>query len=197
MKKSLGAKTILYPTPVLVVGSFNPDGRANAMTAAWGGICCSQPPAVAVSLRKSRQTYDNVMEQRAFTVHVATEPLVREADYLGIASGRTIDKLANAELRWQPSTLVHAPILEDFPLVLECRLLQTVEIGVHVQMIGEIVDVKAEEGVLNPDNRLDLERLKPLVYAPEHNEYRVMGGVVQKAFSTPTADFSKQRRGRS
>ncbi len=102
MKKSLGAKTILYPTPVLVVGTYDLQGKPNVMTAAWGGICCSEPPCVAVSLRKATYSYHNIVHRKAFTVSVPSERYVKDADYFGIVSGRTDDKFAAAELTAGP-----------------------------------------------------------------------------------------------
>lgn len=88
MKKSIGAKTIVYPTPVFLVGTYDRSGKPNVMTAAWGGICCSEPPCVAVSLRKATHSYGNIMGNRAFTINIASEEHVREADYFGIVSGK-------------------------------------------------------------------------------------------------------------
>jgi flavin reductase (DIM6/NTAB) family NADH-FMN oxidoreductase RutF len=131
MKKSLGAKTILYPTPVLLVGSYDHEGRANVMTAAWGGICCSEPPCVYVSLREATYTYGNLEARQAFTISVPSTDLVVEADYCGIASGRDEDKVARAGLTPVRSALVDAPYIAECPLVLECRLVQTITLGLH------------------------------------------------------------------
>src|ERR1035438_5631375 len=115
MKKSLGAKTLLFPTPVLMVGSYDQAGKPNLMTAAWGGICCSDPPCVAVSLRKSRHSYDSIVERKAFTVGIANEAKMTEADYVGIASGRNSDKFAVTGLTPVRSELVDAPYAAEFP----------------------------------------------------------------------------------
>ncbi|KRT71616.1 MAG: hypothetical protein XU12_C0037G0001, partial [Deltaproteobacteria bacterium CSP1-8] len=94
MKKSMGAKTLVFPTPVWVVGTYDKEGKPNMMTVAWGGICCSMPPCVAVSLRKATYTYGSLMERKAFTVNVPSEFHCREADYIGIVSGKNTDKFA-------------------------------------------------------------------------------------------------------
>ena len=94
MKKSLGAKTILYPTPVLIVGTYDAQGKANGMAAAWGGICCSRPPCVSVSLRAATYSHGCIVARQAFTVSVPSEKYVAEADYYGLASGRDVDKFA-------------------------------------------------------------------------------------------------------
>jgi flavin reductase (DIM6/NTAB) family NADH-FMN oxidoreductase RutF len=148
MKKSIGAKTIVYPTPVFVIGSYDKAGKPNVMTAAWGGICCSRPPCVAVSLRKATYTYGNIMEHKAFTINIPSENYVTEADYFGLVSGKEKDKLSAAGLTPVKSDLVNAPYVQEFPLVLECTVLHTLEIGLHTQFVGEIIDVKADEAVL-------------------------------------------------
>lgn len=183
MKKSLGAKTLVYPTPVFVVGTYDKAGKPNAMTAAWGGICCSQPPSVAVSLRKATYTHGNIVSRRAFTISIPSEGRVKEADYLGLVSGRSVDKFAAAKLTPVKSDLVDAPYVKEFPLVLECRLTHTIELGLHTQFVGEILDVKAEEAVLDGKGRVDIEMLEPLVFAPDTQSYHGIGRFVGQAFS--------------
>ena len=182
MKKSLGAKTLLYPTPVSVVGTYNREGTPNIMTAAWVGVCCSRPPCVSVSLRKATYTYGNIVERRAFTISIPSEKYVKETDYVGIASGRDVDKFSNAKLTPAKSEVVDAPYVEEFPLVLECKLLHTIEIGLHTQFIGEIVDVKADEAVL--DNGIpDMKKVNPILFVPEARTYYGVGSFLGKAFS--------------
>jgi len=183
MKKSLGAKTIIYPTPVLVIGTYDRNGKANVMTAAWAGICCSAPPCVGVSLRKATYTYVNIMERKAFTVNVPSEDLVKQADYFGIVSGRDVDKLSRAGLTPVKSELVDAPYVKEFPLVLKCRLLNAVEIGLHTQFIGEILDVKADGDVLGEDGLPMIEKVRPITFAPESRSYHGLGKNLGKAFS--------------
>ncbi|MBP8985429.1 MAG: flavin reductase family protein [Syntrophobacterales bacterium] len=183
MKKSLGGKTIIYPTPVLVVGTYDKEGRPNAMTAAWGGICCSSPPCVAVALRKATYTYGNIVAQGGFTINIPSEKHVKYADYFGIVSGKKDDKFAATGLTPVKSNIVNAPYIEEFPFALECRLIQKVELGLHTQFIGEILDVKADEDVLDGQGQLDVEKVKPILYAPEANRYYGLGAFLGKAFS--------------
>jgi flavin reductase (DIM6/NTAB) family NADH-FMN oxidoreductase RutF len=183
MKKSIGAETILYPTPVLVVGTYDAKGKPNAMTAAWGGICCSIPPCVAISLRKATYTYGNIVLNKAFTINIPSEKHARCADYLGIASGRNTDKFKIAGLTPVKSSLVNAPCIEEFPFALECKLLHQIEIGLHTQFIGEILDIKADEGVLDEKGKLDIEKVRPCFYAPGANAYYRMGDFLGEAFS--------------
>jgi flavin reductase (DIM6/NTAB) family NADH-FMN oxidoreductase RutF len=183
MKKSIGARTLVYPTPVFVVGTYDKAGKPNVMTAAWGGICCSKPVCVAISLRKARYSYDNIVERKAFTVNITPEKYVKASDYFGIASGRNKDKFAASGLTPIKSDVVDAPLIEEFPFTLECSLLQTVEIGVHIQFIGEIIDIKADEEVLNDKGVPDIEKVKPVIFAPEMQAYYGVGDFLGKAFS--------------
>jgi flavin reductase (DIM6/NTAB) family NADH-FMN oxidoreductase RutF len=183
MKESLGARTLLFPTPVLMVGTYDRDGKPNLMNAAWGGICCSQPPCVAVSLRKATYSHAAIVERKAFTVGIACETRMAEADYVGITSGRDVDKFATSGLTPLRSDLVDAPYAAEFPIVLECRLLQTIEIGLHTQFIGEIVDVKAESDVLGEDGQPDIMKIKPLIYDTAHKGYHGVGPLLGRAFS--------------
>jgi flavin reductase (DIM6/NTAB) family NADH-FMN oxidoreductase RutF len=173
--KSLGAKVLAIPTPVWVVGTFDKEGKPNAMTAAWGGVCCSRPPCVQVSLRKATYSYGNIMERKAFTINVPGEEYVAEADFFGTASGRDVDKFAITGLTPVRSELVDAPYVSEFPLVLECRVIHTLEIGLHTQFIGEIMDVKADESSVTERNAPDIEVVNPFVYSPGNRTYNAIG----------------------
>ena len=183
MKKSVGAKTLLFPTPVLLVGTYDDQGQPNMMTAAWGGICCSQPPCVSVSLRKATYSYAGIVKRKAFTIGIPSEGQMREADYVGIASGRDTDKFAATGFTPVMSELVDAPSAAELPFVLECRLLHTLEIGLHTQFVGEIADVKAEAWVLGEDGLPDILKIKPLVFDTAHRGYHGIGPLLGKAFS--------------
>jgi flavin reductase (DIM6/NTAB) family NADH-FMN oxidoreductase RutF len=183
VKKSIGAKTIVYPTPVLIVGTYDPSGRPNVMAAAWGGICCSRPPCVSVSLRKATYTYGNIVAREAFTVSVPSDVYVKQADHFGIASGRNEDKFSVSGLTPVASEFVDAPYVSEFPFALECRLLHTLEIGLHTLFVGEIVDVKADESVLDEEGTLDIEKVRPFLYAPGNRAYYGVGECLGSAFS--------------
>ncbi|HTG00038.1 MAG TPA: flavin reductase family protein [Nitrospirota bacterium] len=183
MKKSLGAKTLAQPTPVWVVGSYDSKGKPNMMTIAWGGICCSQPPCVAVSLRKATYTHGCLSERRAFTVNIPSAAQVKEADYVGTVSGRTIDKFAATKLTPVRSELVDAPYIQEFPVVIECRVIHIIEIGLHTQFVGEILDVKAEEEVLGEQGMADILKVKPFIFDPAQGAYYSLGERIGKAFS--------------
>jgi flavin reductase (DIM6/NTAB) family NADH-FMN oxidoreductase RutF len=182
MKKSIGAKTIVYPTPVFVVGTYDKKENPNAMTAAWGGISCSVPPCVSISLREATYTYGNILEREAFTISIPSEEHVREADYFGIVSGRDVDKFSATKLTPVKSEVVDAPYVGEFPFVLECELFKKIEIGLHTQFIGEIMDIKVDEPVFK-DEKPIIEKIKPIIYSPDNMAYYGVGEYVGKAFS--------------
>lgn len=181
--KSLGATTFLLPAPVLLVGSYDQQGKANIMTAAWGGICASQPPAVAVSIQRSRWTYTSLLERKAFTISVPSTAQAAQADFAGIRSGSTTDKFASLHWSAVKGDYVDAPYVGECPLVLELVLLQHVEIGSHVQFIGEVKDVKVRADCLDAEGRPDVAAIDPLLFAPVVRQYWGLGKVVGKAFS--------------
>ncbi len=183
IKTSLGAKTLLYPTPVCVIGTYDLSEKPNVMTAAWVGICCSSPPCVAVSLRKATSTFVNIIKRKAFTVNLPSEEFVLQADYFGMVSGRDVDKFAASGLTAQKSDIVDAPMVKEFPMTLECKLHSFLEIGLHTEFIGEIVDVKADDSVLGADGLQDIEKIRPILFSPEGRKYHGVGKFIGKAFS--------------
>jgi len=178
-KKSLGAKTLL-PTPVWVIGSYDSIGNPNMMTAAWVGICCSQPPCVTISLRKATYTYGNIMKRKAYTVNLPSEEFAGETAYFGTVSGRDVNKLEVTGLTPIRSTHVDAPYLKEFPLVVECKVIHTYEVGLHTMFIGEIIDVKADAEVLQEDGSLDPEEIRPFTFQPGQWSFYKTGGELGK-----------------
>lgn len=183
MKVSIGAKPLVFVTPVWVIGTYDGGGRPNVMTASWGGICCSRPPCVSISLRQATATYGYLLERRAFTVNVPSEAQVAAADFFGNASGREVDKLAAAGMTAVPSRCVDAPLVAELPLALECRLLHTLEIGLHTLFVGEIVDITADQAVLDAHGAPSPELVRPISYAPEARRYHGLGADLGRAGS--------------
>lgn len=183
MKKSLGAKPIIYPTPVFLVGSYDPEGKANIMNAAWGGLCSSAPPSIAVSIRKDRYSYSNIIQRQAFTINIPASAQVVAADYFGLVSGRDHDKVACSGLTVVRAEFVDAPVLVECPLVVECRLTATHEIGAHTQLVGEIIDVKVDADCLDSAGQPDIRKVDPLLFAPGNRAYFAVGDFVGKAFA--------------
>ena len=183
MKKSIGAKTIVFPTPVFVVGSYDKSGIPNAMVVAWGGICCSKPPCIAISLREATYTYGNIMARKAFTISIPSEKYIKEADYFGIVSGRTENKFAATKLTPVKGDLVDAPYVKEFPFILECSVIKIVPLGLHTLFIGEIKDVKVDEAVLGKDGAPDIKKIQPMIFDPANRAYYGVGEYLGDAFS--------------
>jgi flavin reductase (DIM6/NTAB) family NADH-FMN oxidoreductase RutF len=182
VKRSLGPRALLYPAPVVVVGTYDAAGRANVMTAAWAGVCCSRPPCVSVSIRRSRHSYEAIVRRHAFTLCVASTEHVAQVDYFGLASGASEDKFAASGLTAVRADTVDAPYVAEFPIALECRLREAIDLGVHTQFIGEVLDFKADESVLGPAGLPDIEKVRPLLYAPGQETYHEVGPALARAF---------------
>lgn len=181
MKTSLGPQSILYPTPTLVIATYDPEGRPNMMTAAWAGVCCSSPPMVAVSLRAATYSHNNIKMNKAFCVCVPSEDHWRETDHVGIVSGRTTLKFQTTGLTVKPSVNVEAPYIEEFPLILECKLHETHELGLHTQFIGEVINVMVDPDVLDEEDNVDIEKLRPIIFSPGSSLYHGVGKLLGKA----------------
>ncbi|MDX9701578.1 MAG: flavin reductase family protein [Candidatus Auribacterota bacterium] len=185
MKKSLGSKTmktVVFPTVVMIVCTYDENGKPNAMNACWGGICSSSPASMAVSLRKATYSYHNIVSRKAFTLNIPSSKYIKEADYFGIASGKDTDKFAKTGLTAVKSDLVDAPYIKEFPVAVECVLTHTVELGLHTQFIGEIMDVKVDEEMLIKGDVPDTEKVDPILFSPENMNYYGIGQVLGKAF---------------
>lgn len=181
MKRSLGPQSILYPTPTVVVCTYDPEGRPNMMTAAWAGVACSSPAMVSVSLREATYSHGNVQMRKAFTIGIPSEDQWREADHVGIVSGRNTLKFKTTGLTPKRSEHVDAPYVEEFPLTLECKLFQTHELGLHTQYVGEIMNVLVDEEVLDENDNVDIEKLRPIIFSPGASVYHGVGQLLGKA----------------
>lgn len=183
MKISLPPQSILLPCPVLIIGTYGSDGKPNIMNAAWGGIASSRPPSVNISLREATLTYHNIKFSGAFTVNIPSEKFLTESDYTGMKSGKDTDKFENCGLTPVKSELVNAPFVKEFPYALECKLIKTVELGLHTMFIGEIAGLIADEEILNADKLPDIEKVRPMMYSSGNGAYYNVGIKIGKAFS--------------
>jgi flavin reductase (DIM6/NTAB) family NADH-FMN oxidoreductase RutF len=182
MKKSIGARTVGYPFPAYLIGTYDQNGVPNVMTAAWSGICCSKPPCIYASVTKARYTYQNLKHTNAFTVNIPGESHVKIVDYAGIYSGKDGNKFEALGLKAVKSDIVNAPYIDEFPVILECVVIKEVEIGSHVQFIGEIKDVKADVNVLDSDEKMtEIEKVQPFMYTPDRHYYSI-GKRLARAF---------------
>lgn len=183
MKKSFGKKPISYPAPAYIVCSYDGNGNPNAMNAAWGGLCSSNPASICVSIRKERKTHDNIIKNEAFTINIPSAKYAKEADYFGMVSGKTEDKFEKSKLTPVKSDLVNAPYIEEFPVSIECKVSQIVEIGSHVQFIGEIQDVKINEDCIDENGNVDMVKANPVIFTPEVRSYYALGEKIGEAFT--------------
>ena len=179
MRKNFGAKPILYPMPVLLIGSYDENGVPDVMNAAWGGM--SEENEISICVSEDHKTTSNVIKRGAFTVSVADAENTVAADYVGIVSANYLpDKVKRTCWHANKSEFVYDPLFDELPMALECRL-KSYD-GETCRMVGEIVKVCADERILGEDGKIDLAKFRPITYDPVHHTYRVLGEVVGKAF---------------
>ena len=179
MRKNFGVKNWLYPMPVFIIGTYDEKGVPNAMNAAWGGIYDTN--LLMVCLADEHKTTKNIVDQRAFTVSFATADTVIPCDYVGITSANEVpDKFARAGFTATRSEFVNAPIIDQLPVTVECRLHKFTEDGI---CIGEIVNVSADESVLDENGKIDAKKVNPIIYDSVSHHYVSFGEPVGQAFS--------------
>lgn len=175
MRKNI-KKSFLTPLPVLMIGTYDEEGRANIMNAAWGGQYDFNQIYISLSEHK---TTDNLRLKGEFTVSFATVDTVVASDYFGVVSGKEQDKVQKANFHVVKSEFVDAPLFEEYPLTLECKVV-SFENG---DLIGQVVNMSADESILDENGNVDLGKLKPIMFDAAQNKYRAIGEVVGNAFS--------------
>lgn len=179
MRKNFGAKPLLYPQPVFILAAYDENGVPCAMNAAWGGI--SESDEVSMCLSPDHKTVKNILTRGAFTVSMATAETVVACDYVGVVSGNDVpDKFARAGFHAVKSEFVDAPLIEELPMAVECRLKSYDPVS--CRMVGEIVNVCADERVLGENGKVDPDKLRPITFDPMNNRYLVLGEKVGNAF---------------
>lgn len=175
-----GAHPIMFPQPVLIIGTYDENDVPNAMNAAWGITTDFMEITISLSDHK---TTKNLTTRGAFTVSMATEDQVVACDYVGIESANKVpDKFAKAGFHATKSSFVDAPLIDELPMALECKV-KTFEDGI---LIGEIVNVSADESVVT-DGKIDPKKLKPITFDPCNNTYIALGKKVGNAFKDGAA----------
>jgi flavin reductase (DIM6/NTAB) family NADH-FMN oxidoreductase RutF len=162
-KRSFGPKVAIYPEPAMVIASYGKDDIPNAMSASWFGIANTKPFKIAVSLRPDTLTYQNVMKNMAFTVNVPDDTLSSFVSFVGKYSGKDINKFEITGFTAVKGEYVNAPYIEEFPIILECVVTEYHDLGSHRQFIGEVIDTKIDEKILNRKGHVDFEAFKPLL----------------------------------
>lgn len=180
MKKNISGRTAITPLPVLIIGTYDKEGTPDAMNAAWGGQYGYNE--IALNLATGHKTTENIRQTNAFTVSIGTVDTMLICDYVGLVSGHKGDKLKTAGIKSMKSASVNAPVLEVFPLTLECEVVSiNNELG-ETRVVGRIVNMLAEEAILDADGKIDFSKLRPISYDSEKQSYRELGGIVGKAF---------------
>ena len=179
MRKNFGAKPMCYPMPVYLIGTYGADGTPNAMNAAWGGI--SEETEISICISADHKTTENILYRKAFTVSMATARYIAACDYVGIESGNSVpDKVARAGFHVTKSEHVDAPVIDEFPLALECKLVSYDE---ETRLLtGEIVNVSVDERALDENGKLAVEKLHVITFDYANHGYYVLGEKVASAF---------------
>lgn len=177
MRKNLGVKPYMFPQPVLIIGTYDKEGKPNAMNAAWGGIVDTNQIIICLS---SHKTTDNILYNKEFSVAMADVKHVAECDYLGIVSGHQVDnKIEKCRFTTRNAEFVNAPIINELPLALECKLINVMD---EEKYLAEIVNVSVDETILGEDGKVNIEQLNPIVYDIAHHGYYKLGQRVGQAF---------------
>ena len=179
MRKNFGAKEMCYPMPVFIIGTYNEDGTPNAMNAAWGGV--TEEAQLTICVDAEHKTAKNVLSRKAFTVSMGTEQTVTACDYVGIVSGNKVpDKFAKAGFHATKSQFVDAPLIDELPMTLECEMISYDPETCH--LVGRIVNVSADESVLDDNGKIDPAKLCPITYDSMNHHYLALGRKVGQAF---------------
>ncbi len=182
MKKNLGVIPAVYPMPVLIVAAYDETGKVNAMNAAWGMICGMDK--IALFIDEDHKTTQNLLKTKAFTVALADQAHMDAADFFGIATGNKMsDKFERTGYHAVKSAFVNAPIIEEFPLVMECELAEVVQTENMYAIVGKIANVAAEEAVLSDKDKVDPAKLNALIFDQFQHGYYVSGEQVGKAWN--------------
>lgn len=180
MRKDFGAKPLTYPQPVFIIAAYDENGTPDAMNAAWGGI--SEGSEISMCLSAGHKTVKNILARKAFTVSMADAEHVIACDYVGLVSGNNVpDKFAKAGFHAVKSAHVDAPLIEELPIAIECRLTSYDE--ETCRMVGEIVNVSVDEKVLDENGKVDVAKAAPITFDPFNNTYVKLGEKVGNAFS--------------
>ncbi len=181
-KVTIDSKTHVYPMPAFLIGA-HVDGKPNFMTAAWSGIAGGTPPMIAVAVNHKRHTLKGIKQNMTFSVNVPSVDLVKETDYCGIESGARVDKVKVCRFKLFYGKLDTAPMIEQCPVNLECRVLHLLDMGSHTLVIGRIEETHISEDCLT-DGEPDVGKIRPLIYVTQPaRRYHAFGQAVAQAYS--------------
>ncbi len=181
-KVAIGPRPLLYPMPTVLVGA-KVDGHPDFMAVAWCGIVNGRPPMISVALQHPRHTLKGIQQTFTFSVNIPSVDYVKETDYCGVTTGAKTDKVADCKFKIYYGKLATAPLIEQFPVNLECHVVHTLDLGSHVLCIGQIDEVYVTDTCLS-DGKPDVEKIRPFTWAVDPaNDYREFGRPIGKAFS--------------
>lgn len=180
MKKNLGNTPVVAPLPVLIVATYDEHGTPNAMNVAWGGQCGYHH--VALNLSLNHKTTENLKHTKAFTLSIATVDTLVLSDYFGLVSGRKENKIEKAGVHITHGKFVNAPVIDEYLLTLECKVIEMQEALGEMHVVGEVVNMLADDSILDAQGKVDLGKLQPISYDSASHSYRVLGDIVGKAF---------------
>ena len=188
--KDFGVHPFLFPMPVYMIGTYNEDDSVDSMAMAWGGICAEN--MVALNLEEDHKTVANLKARGAFTLSVPGIDTLAASDYMGIASANKFpDKFERSGLHAVRSSRVDAPVITEYPLTLECRVVEMQQQPYGLRVLGEIVNVMADEKVLDENRRIDCGKLGTFLFDQMRNDYYAVGGVCGKAWHSGAAFLKK------
>lgn len=192
MKINVKNHTMMYPAPAVVASAYDEDGNADACTLAFATMCSHHPPAVMIAINSTlkRKTLKSILDSEEFCLAFPSVEHMAEVDYLRIESGYNANKLEKINFNYRKAQKVNAPIIDEFKVSLECKVMHIAEVGSHTQITGEIVNVQADESVLNEKNKIDFELLDPLAYDDITHSYYRIGEKIDNAFK-PGLKFKK------
>ena len=181
-KTLMGPKALIYPMPALLIGT-NVDDKPNFMTAAWCGIVNGSPPMISVAIRPQRHTHKGIRQNLSFSANIPSVDLVKETDYCGITSGSKVNKVEVCQFSVFYGKLGNAPLIEQCPINLECKVVHILELGSHSLFIGKVEETYVSESCLT-EGKPDVNKIKPLIYTTEPaRQYQALGEVIAKTFS--------------
>lgn len=192
MKVNIKKRAMMYPAPAVVASAYDEAGNADACTLAFAAMCSHRPPAVMIAINSTlkRKTLKSILHSKEFCIGFPSVEHVAEIDYLGIESGYREDKLSKINFTHRKGENVNAPVIDDFKVSLECKVMHIAEVGSHTQITGEIVNIQSEEDILDDKGKIILEKLNPIAWDDMTHSYHEIGGKIAAGFKAGL-DFRK------
>lgn len=184
MKKNLKPRAIMYPAPAAIASAYDEKGNTDACTLAFAAMCSHKPPCIMIAINSTlkRKTLKDILEREEFCIGFPNTDQVAEADYLGIETGYNTNKIEKIKFTTTPAEKINAPIINEFNVSIECKVKNITNIGSHTQIIAEIVNIQAEENLINDNGRINLKKLNPIVYDDVEYNYYEVGEKIADAF---------------